>query len=106
MSCQRCSVPPDPHLSALAQIAAERFGMTVEELRVRDRHPDTVRVRDVAVYVLWTMTDATLDVIGASLDRNHSSVSDALRRARLLLEWDRHLQWDVAAITERIGVRP
>ena len=106
MSCHRCSIPPDPHLSALAQIAADRFGMTVEELRVRDRHPDTVRVRDTVVYVLWTMTDATIDAIGATMRRHHASVSQALRRARLLLEWDRHLQWDVAAISERIGVRP
>ena len=106
MSCQRCSIPPDPHLSALAQIAADRFGMTVEDLRVRDRHPDTVRVRDTVVYVLWTMTDSSYEVIGATVGRYHSSISDALRRMHLLLEWDRHLQRDVAAITERIGVRP
>lgn len=87
-----------PALMPLAERAAAEFGVTVRDLRGPGRHASLARARFAFAWTAWFALDAGVTTIGRWLGRDHSTIVNAVARARTFRESDP----DFRAATDRL----
>jgi hypothetical protein len=80
-------------------VVANYYGIQVRDL-ISERRTDIVRIpRHVAFYITKTLTSHSLPTIGRYFGkRDHSTVINAIKRVKALLETDEKVRNDVACI--------
>jgi tryptophanase len=68
-----------PEIAAVVGNVAGSFGLTLDQLRSRDRRPQLVRVRQAVMRALHEQAGLSSVQIGRLLDRDHTTVLHALR---------------------------
>lgn len=97
------SLPSRIMMSMVMRETCEHYGITVDGLLARNRTAPVVQRRFVAILLIRELTNASLPQIARRFgDMDHSSILNAGRRATFLVETDKEMAADVAAIRERV----
>ncbi len=92
--------PPTP--GQILRATAQYFRLPVAELKGPSRSRRTVQARETAIYLLAVLSNKSLRQIGKILgNRDHTTISYALRKAETALENDPSLRLAVGEITEK-----
>jgi chromosomal replication initiator protein len=85
------------------------FKTTPEALASRSRRRDVLHPRQLAMYLCRRYTDASMVDIGRALERDHPSVTNAVRKVERELLEKAQLRYQVEALVDRLdelGYRP
>ena len=98
---QRCQVDSNQVVEAVASA----FGLTIDQLRGRERTRKVAFPRQVAMYLLREEVNASLPQIGATLGgRDHTTVMYACDKVADLMERDDRLRKQILSIRENMYV--
>jgi chromosomal replication initiator protein len=100
---QHTQIEPDQVVDAVASA----FGVTIAQLKGRDRSREVALPRQIAMYLLREEGNASLPQIGAVLGgRDHTTVMYACDKVADLIERDDRLRKQIFAIRENMGGHP
>jgi len=93
-----------PTPEAIIKESARYYGLTEEDLRGQSRSKNTAMARQVSMYLMRTLTNISLNDIGAEYSgRNHATVLSSIRKVEDLLSKDRKMAATVRDITSNIN---
>ncbi len=84
--------------SFIIRATAERYGLTINDIRAKHRNGQSTRARHVAMFLLSKMTDMKLETIGRCVNRDHTTVLYGLAKIKKAMGRDETLRNDVSAI--------
>ena len=84
--------PEAPVVGPAMRAVTESFGVTLDEMRSSNRHRRIVEARHTWCWMMNKYSNLTRKEVGHVLNRDHSSISHAVKSMRDLLEVDRSLQ--------------
>ena len=83
---------------------ARYYNLRVEELRGQNRSKIPTLARQIAMYLMRTLTDLSLNEIGSEFeDRNHATVLSSIRKIEELIRTDPHMAATIRSITSNIN---
>ena len=83
---------------------ARYYNLRVEELRGQNRSKIPTLARQIAMYLMRTLTDLSLNEIGSEFeDRNHATVLSSIRKIEELIRSDPHMAATIRSITSNIN---
>ena len=93
-----------PSPDRIIQETARYYGLKEEELRGQSRAKNTARARQVSMYLMRSLTNLSLQDIGAQFeDRNHATVLSSIKKIEDLISMDRTMAGTVRDITSNIN---
>jgi chromosomal replication initiator protein len=92
-----------PSVERIQEVTAYVCGVPLDSLLARDRRPNVVFARQVAMHLARELTGDTLPSIGRRFGRNHATVLHACRRVQEDLQADLNTQRVVNAIRRRLS---
>jgi chromosomal replication initiator protein len=93
----------DVPVDMILQVTADEFGTTVETLRGERRDKETVKARQVAMYLCREICSMPLAQIGAALGgRDHTTAQRGIARLEGILLFDRPLHARVQSVKNRL----
>ena len=93
-----------PTPEAIIKESARYYGLNEEDLRGQSRSKNTAMARQVSMYLMRTLTNISLQDIGAEYEnRNHSTVLSSIRKVEDLLRTDPKMAATVRDITSNIN---
>jgi chromosomal replication initiator protein len=87
---------------AIIALTAEAFGFHPDDLTSKSRKQPLVTARQVAMYLCRELTDASLVQIGATFNRDHSTVLHSIDKVKHLLASDRSVFDKVNDLSQRL----
>ena len=94
------NVQPDRIIRETARF----FGLKEEDLRGQNRSKNTALARQIAMYLMRTLTNLTLNEIGSEFeDRNHATVLSSIRKIEDLIKTDPMASVRIRDITSNIN---
>ena len=94
------NVQPDRIIRETARF----FGLKEEDLRGQNRSKNTALARQIAMYLMRTLTNLTLNEIGSEFeDRNHATVLSSIRKIEDLIKTDSKMASVIRDITSNIN---
>ena len=83
---------------------ARYYNLRTEELRGQNRSKIPTLARQIAMYLMRTLTNLSLNEIGAEFeDRNHATVLSSIRKIEDLIRTDPHMAATIRSITSNIN---
>ena len=82
---------------------ARYYKLAVDELRGERRIKHISHARQVAMYLVRTMTQASLPEIGKKFNKDHSTVLTSVRKIEALKQSDDQLKLELGELTTRLG---
>ena len=93
-----------PQPDRIIKETARYYGLKSEDLRGQNRSKNTAIARQVAMYLIRTLTTLSLKDIGAEFeDRNHATVLSSIRKIEDLLKSDARMAETIRDITSNIN---
>ncbi len=93
-----------PTPEAIIKESARYYGLNEDDLRGQSRSKNTAMARQVSMYLMRTLTNISLQDIGAEYEnRNHSTVLSSIRKVEDLLRTDPKMAATVRDITSNIN---
>ena len=93
-----------PTPEAIIKESARYYGLNEDDLRGQSRAKNTAMARQVSMYLMRTLTNISLQEIGAEYEnRNHSTVLSSIRKVEDLLRSDPKMAATVRDITSNIN---
>ena len=93
---------PSPQL--IIRESALYYSLTEEDLRGQNRSKNTAIARQIAMYLIRTLTNLSLKEIGAEFgDRNHSTVISSIKKIEDMIKTDPTMAATVRDITSNIN---
>ena len=93
-----------PQPDRIIKETARYYGLKSEDLRGQNRSKNTAIARQVAMYLIRTLTTLSLKDIGAEFeDRNHATVLSSIRKIEDLLKSDARMAATIRDITSNIN---
>ena len=93
---------PSPQL--IIRESALYYSLTEEDLRGQNRSKNTAIARQIAMYLIRTLTNLSLKEIGAEFeDRNHSTVISSIKKIEDMIKTDPTIAATVRDITSNIN---
>ena len=93
-----------PTPEKIIQETARYYGLKPEELRGPSRAKNPTRARQVSMFLMRSLTDLSLQDIGAEYeDRNHATVLSSIRKVEDLLQSDKTMSGTIRDITSNIN---
>lgn len=91
--------------SDIIRITADKYELTTEGLKRKDRSAKTALARHVAMYLMLEHTSLTLNAVGRELGgRDHSTVTHGYQRIDNLLKNDPNLVREISEIREALAL--
>src|SRR5690606_9856807 len=87
------------------EAVCEHFNVSEKDLRGRARTRDIAHPRQVAMYLLREETEISLEEVGRTLGRDHTTVMHGIRKIEKQLEEDVQLRAAIMAIREELLTR-
>ena len=89
----KASKAKDPFISDILEPFLNKNGITIEELRSKDRNKDLVKIRHVAMYLTKKFSKKTLHEIALFFGRkDHSTVLHAIGKIEFEIKFDKELK--------------
>ena len=95
-----------PTSEAIIRETCNYYNLTPEQLRSESRSSDIRTARQIAMYLMRSMTSMSFQEIGAALGRNHSTTINAVSRIEKLIETDVKLKGIIRDIESNITNTP
>ena len=95
-----------PTSEAIIRETCNYYNLTPEQLRSESRSSDIRTARQIAMYLMRSMTSMSFQEIGAALGRNHSTTINAVSRIEKLIETDSKLKGIIRDIESNITNTP
>ena len=93
-----------PQPDRIIKETARYYGLKSEDLRGQNRSKNTAIARQVAMYLIRTLTTLSLKDIGSEFeDRNHATVLSSIRKIEDLLKSDARMAATIRDITSNIN---
>ena len=93
-----------PQPDRIIKETARYYGLRSEDLRGQNRSKNTAIARQVAMYLIRTLTTLSLKDIGSEFeDRNHATVLSSIRKIEDLLKSDARMAATIRDITSNIN---
>lgn len=93
-----------PKPGVIIQETAKYYGLKEEDIRGQNRSKNTAEARQVAMYLIRTLTNLTLIEIGAEFGaRNHATVLSSIRKIEDIIKDDCDIACTVRDITSNIN---
>lgn len=93
-----------PQPDRIIRETARYYGLRSEDLRGQNRSKNTAIARQIAMYLIRTLTNKSLKDIGAEFeDRNHATVLSSIRKIEDLIRSDARMASTVRDITSNIN---
>ena len=93
-----------PQPDRIIRETARYYGLKAEDLRGQNRSKNTAIARQVAMYLIRTLTALSLKDIGAEFeDRNHATVLSSIRKIEDLMHSDPRMAATIRDITSNIN---
>ena len=93
-----------PQPDRIIKEVARYYGLKEEELRGQNRSKNTAIARQVAMYLIRTLTNLSLKDIGSDFeDRNHTTVLQSIRKVEDLIKTDPRMAATIRDITSNIN---
>ena len=93
-----------PQPDTIINETARYFGLKSEDLRGQNRSKNTALARQIAMYLMRTLTNLSLKDIGAEFeDRNHATVLSSIRKIEDLIKSDPRMASTIRDITSNIN---
>ena len=86
----------------IQQLVALSFGIDPRCMKIRSTDEEHAWPRQVAMYLTRELTDHSLQRIGASFNRHHTTVLHAIRAVEQRMRSDRFARLDVAALRKAL----
>ena len=97
---QDYNVQPD----RIIRETARYYNLRTEELRGQNRSKIPTLARQIAMYLMRTLTNLSLNEIGSEFeDRNHATVLSSIRKIEDLIRTDPHMAATIRSITSNIN---
>ena len=97
------STPEIPKPAVIIRETALYYSLKVEDLRGQSRSKNTTMARQMSMYLMRTLTNMSLQDIGAEYsDRNHATVLSSIRKIEELMQKDPSMAAIVRDITSNI----
>ena len=99
-------LPAQKQLDAetITREVARYYKLTVEELKGDRRTKNVAYARQVAMYLVRTLTTLSLPNIGEKFNKDHSTVLSSVRKIEAQREGDEQLKSELAELSGRLGV--
>lgn len=88
--------------SSIISIVSDHFGISKDDLTSQKRNHSIVIARKIAIYLCRTLTNTSLESIGESFSKDHSTVSYAIESLLAELETNDNLRNTVDIIKKKI----
>jgi chromosomal replication initiator protein len=96
-----------PGIGRIQALVAQRYGLSVSELRGPGRAARVAWPRQLAIYLARQATDTPLQAIGRAFgDRNHATVLHACKRVAQRVETDSQASAELAELKQAILSSP
>jgi chromosomal replication initiator protein len=95
-----------PTSEAIIRETCNYYNLTPEQLRSESRSSDIRTARQIAMYLMRSMTSMSFQEIGSALGRNHSTTINAVSRIEKLIETDVKLKGIIRDIESNITNTP
>ncbi|MBQ7473883.1 MAG: chromosomal replication initiator protein DnaA [Oscillospiraceae bacterium] len=93
-----------PQPDRIIKETARYFGLKPEDLRGQNRSKNTALARQIAMYLMRTLTNLSLKDIGAEFeDRNHATVLSSIRKIEDMIKSDPRTASTIRDITSNIN---
>ena len=84
------------------QVVLDITGTTIEDMKSKSRKSRLTFPRHLLMWATYKFTPATLNEIGANLNRDHSSIIYACHRVEDHLKFDKTYQRTISALLRKI----
>ncbi len=91
-------------VETITREVARYYKLTVEELKGDRRTKNVAYARQVAMYLVRTLTTLSLPNIGEKFNKDHSTVLSSVRKIEAQREEDEQLKGELAELSGRLGV--
>ncbi|MBQ5427394.1 MAG: chromosomal replication initiator protein DnaA [Oscillospiraceae bacterium] len=93
-----------PSPDKIIRETARYYGITPEVVRGQDRSRIPTLARQIAMYLIRTLTNLSLNEIGSEFEnRNHATVLSSIRKIEELIRTDAHMAATIRAISSNIN---
>ncbi len=89
-------------LEQIKKLVAKFYDLSVDDLMSTKRQQSITIPRQIAMYLSKKITDETLDEIGISFSRDHSTVINSIKKVESLLKTDIKMQKDIKILQKMI----
>lgn len=88
--------------SVITEVVSEHLGIPKEDILSTSRRGEVARARQISMYLCRTMTDRSLENIGAYFNKDHSTIMHAVEKIKNNLSTDEELHETVETIKKKI----
>lgn len=92
-----------PSVERIQEIVAEEYGITVDDLKSRQRHERFAFPRQIAIYIACAISGMSLPEIGKAFNKDHSTVIHARDKIAQLIQNDPFFNEKINNLINRIG---
>lgn len=96
---------PPGRVAVIQQIVADEFGVTVDQIRSRNRDSVFSQPRMIAMWLARQTTARSTPEIGRAFGRDHSTVINALVRVDSWMEAEPQMRTRIAGLRARIDAK-
>ena len=95
-----------PSPDVIIEETARYYGISVEDIQGQKRNKNIAAARHIAIYLVRTLTNLSLNDIGAHFeDRNHATVLASINKIEALIKTDKDVAATVRDISSNINTR-
>lgn len=96
------NIPPDVMVDRILYSVSKHFGVSVEDIRSKKKTGNITNARHVSAYIIKSLTTLTLEEIGKTLGRNHSTVIYSLEKVDMMMRTVKNKEAEILAIIKEI----
>lgn len=87
----------------ILEAVSEHFDISIEDLKSRKKNREISLPRQIAMYIIRSLTDSSLPKIGSLLGgKDHTTVMHAIDKIQKEIEYDSKIQTDIEDITAKV----
>ena len=94
--------PVSDTVRRIIKITADRYGVKVEDVLGKERKKNIQTARNVSMFVVRSVTNASLPQIGAYFDRDHSTIHSNISKVESEMASDPIFEATVAEILKEV----
>jgi chromosomal replication initiator protein len=107
--CKRCvadfisgTVPVSVMCDKIIHCVAEKYNVSVEDIKSSKRNKEITNARHIAVYLMKEMTNMTQTSIGDYLDKDHATINFSLKKIKDSIKESKFLESEISELIQKI----
>ena len=96
------SEPDSVIVEKVIAAVSKKYGIAEDEIRGKKRNQEIVRARNIAIYIIRSITSLSLPKIGSEFDRNHTTIMSSLNVIENEIKNKPLLELEIEELTKEI----